>query len=257
MPVRAKRNQEDNPVAEAEETLPHHAQRLMQSRLRAMVRAVLSPFIAFLQRLHKRTGGDQESGEDESEEGRAGPRKGRSVSGRDAGSHPGEEEVAKAPKPKFRLLTFLIYFNVLLAGGAIGGALAYELLAQLLERQSAESVRLQVAMAKLSKSTSSNEKALKEALAKRVEAEKKLEEATKKLEAALSETKAAAEKQKKFDEAAKLLDSIRAPDRSGAAPRPPAFGSGEGKARPLKSGDCSMAAGDVKSLQDCLKDFNR
>jgi hypothetical protein len=144
----------------------------------------------------------------------------------------------------------------------IGGALAYELLAQLLERQSAESARLQAAMSKLSKSAGSNEKALQEAQAKRVEAEKKFEEAKKKqaevekkLEAALIDTKTVGEKQKKFDEAAKMLDSIRGTDRTGAAPRP-SSGS-EGKARPLKSADCGMAPGDVNSLKDCLKDFNR
>lgn len=253
--VRAPRNADDNPAAE--ESLPHHAQRLVQSRLRAMVGAVLNPFIKFLQRLRRRSGGDQEAGEDEGEGERPRSRKEKTGSGRDAGAQADEagEGEAVAPKPKSRLLTVLIYFNVLLAGGMIGGGLAYELLAQLLERQSAESVRLQAAMAKLSKSTSSNEKALKEALAKRVEAEKAFEEAKKKLETALNEAKTVGEKQKKFDEAAKMLDSIR--DRSANAPRPPSAGSSDSKARPLKSADCSMAPGDVSGLKDCLKDFNR
>ena len=146
-----------------------------------------------------------------------------------------------------------------------------------IEALTKESARLQAAMSKLSKSTGSNEKALQEAQAKRVEAEKKFEEAKKKqvevekkLEAALNDAKTLGEKQKKFDEAAKMLDSLRATDRSAGAagaagtaagtavtPRPPLAGNSDGKARPLKSGDCTMAAGDVKGLKDCVKDFNR
>ena len=255
--------------------MPHHAKRLVKSRLHVLERAILDPIIRLLQRLRKGTGAS-ESPDDEGDEDRPKSRKAKPGGGRDVEEQADEGE-GETPKPKGRLLTFLIYFNVLLAGGMIGGALAYELLAQLLERQSAESASLQAAMSKLSKSTGSNEKALQEAQAKRVEAEKKFEEAKKKqvevekkLEAALNDAKTLGEKQKKFDEAAKMLDSLRATDRSAGAagaagtaagtagtPRPPLAGNSDGKARPLKSGDCTMAAGDVKGLKDCVKDFNR
>ena len=262
--------------------MPHHAKRLVKSRLHVLERAILDPIIRLLQRLRKGTGAS-ESPDDEGDEDRPKSRKAKPGGGRDVEEQADEGEgEGETPKPKGRLLAFLIYFNVLLAGGMIGGALAYELLAQLLERQSAESAGLQAAMSKLSKSTGSNEKALQEAQAKRVEAEKKFEEAKKKqvevekkLEAALNDAKTLGEKQKKFDEAAKMLDSLRATDRSAgmagaagtagaagaagatSAPRLPSAGNSDGKARPLKSGDCPMAAGDVKGLKDCVKDFNR
>lgn len=273
-PARAPRAQDEE--SSGEETLQHHAKRLMQSRLHACERAILDPMIALLQGLRKGAGAS-DGADEEGEEGRPRSRKAGRGQGHDAATDAEDGEQAETPKPRRRLLTFLIYFSVLLAGGMIGGALSYELLFKLLDRQATESKRLEAAMAKLNKSTASNQKKLDEALAKRTEAEKKLEEAKKKqteaekkLETALNDSKSAADKQKKLDDAVKLLEQIRGAERSGAAQRPPApsgggsatgssavSGGGEGKARPLKSGDCALVAGDVKALKDCVKDFNR
>jgi hypothetical protein len=263
-PARAPRDQVEESAAE--ETLRHHANRLVRSRLSAAACAVLDPCISLLQRLRAGAGGAQDADANADEDSPR-SRNARPGRGRDAlaGAEEGEAE-AEAPKPKRRLLTFLIYFSVLLAGGMAGGALAYELLAKLLERQAMESRRVEAAALKQSKSVASNQKKLDEAQAKLAEAETKLEEAQKKqieaeknLEAALNDTKAAAEKQKKFDEAVKLLESIGGADRSGNAQRSPAISrnSAESKQRPLKSGDCTLAASGINALKDCVKDFNR
>jgi hypothetical protein len=255
------RQREETEEAAGEESLPHHARRLVGSRLSAMVSAVLDPVIALLQRWRKgKNGADNADAEDEADKPRS--KKATPGRGRDAAARAEQSEdqaETEAPKPRGRLRAFLIYFSLLLAGGMAGGALAYELLAKLLERQAAESQRLEAAMAKLSKSTASNSKKLEEAQTKRVEAEKNLEEAKKKqteaekkLEAALTDTKAGAEKQKKLDDAVKLLEQIRGPVRPGAAQ-----GSAEGKPRPPKSGNCNLASGNIGALKDCVDNFNR
>jgi len=265
-PARAPRAQAEESAVEETESLQAHAGRLVRTRLGAMACGVLDPCIAVLQRLRAGAGGAQDA-DTNGDEDSPRPRNARLGRGRDAvaDAEEGEDE-AEAPKPKRRLLAFLIYFSVLLAGGMAGGALAYELLAKLLERQAAESRRVEAAALKQSKSVASNQKKLDEAQAKLAEAEKKLEEAQKKqteaeknLEAALNDSKTAAEKQKKFDEAVKLLDSIRGADSSGNAQRSPAISrnSAESKQRPLKSGDCTLAAGGIDALKDCVKDFNR
>jgi hypothetical protein len=253
-PARAPRDADDASVADQRETLTAHAKRVLRTRLAATACGVLDPCIALLQRLRTLSGcapdANAEAGEDAFRPGKAKGGRGRDA---EAGTEAAE---AEAPKPKRRLLTFLIYFSILLAGGMGGGALAYELLASLLERQGAESRRVEAALSKQSKSTASNEQKLAQAEAKRAEAETKLAEAKarqaeveKKLEAALNDSKAVAEKQKKLDEAVKLLDSLR-----GA----PAGRSGtEGKARAPKSGDCTMVAGNVSALKECLEGFNR
>lgn len=262
-PARAPRAPAEESVAQ--ESLYAHAKRLVRSRLSAMACGVLDPCIALLRRLRKRTGGAQDA-DAEAGEDRSRPRNARLGGGRDAAA-PSDEAEAEAPKPKRRLLAYLIYFSVLLAGGMGGGALAYELLAKLLDRQATESRRLEAAISKQAKSVASNQKKLEEAQTKRAEAEKKLEEAQakrieaeKKLEASLNDSKAAAEKQKKLDEAVKLLESIRGADRSSNVPRsPPVSRSGgtERKLGPPKSGDCTLAAGNINALKDCVENFNR
>lgn len=262
-PARAPRAPAEESVAE--ESLQTHAKRLMRSRLSAMACGVLDPGIALLQRLRKLSGGAQDA-DAEAGEDRSRPRTAKPGGGRDAVAPPDEAE-AGAPKPKRRLRAFLIYFSVLLAGSMVGGALAYELLAKLLDRQATESRRLEAAISKQTKSAASNQKKLDEAEPKRVEAEKKLEEAQAKrieaeikLEASLNDSKAAAEKQKKLDEAVKLLESIRGADRPSNVPRsPPVSSSGsiERKLRPPKSGNCTLAAGNINALKDCVEDFNR
>jgi len=281
-PAAAKRppaRESREPTEAAEESLTHHAERVVVSRLHAMMRAVLDPCIALLQGLRKATVGSEVADDDAGEE-QSRSRSARPGGARDAHARADEDEAAaEVPKPKRRLLSYLIYLSLLLAGGMLGGALAYELLAKQLYRQSTEIQRVQTALSKLSKSTASNEKKYAEAQAKRVDAEKKLEEAKKKqteaekkLEAALNDSKLAAEKQKKLDDAVKLLEQIRGAERTGAAPRPPAAGGGTAERAPrpppvsssaerapraLKSGDCTLATGDVKSLKDCVKEFNR
>jgi len=276
----ARESREPTEESAGEESLTHHAERVVVSRLRVMMRTILDPCISTLQGLRKRTVGPEDADE-EAGDSRRGSRNARPGGGRDAAERADEgDEADEAPRPKRRLLTYLIYFSMLLAGGMIGGALAYELLASLVNRQAMESRRLEAAMAKQSKSAASNEKKLAEALSKRVEAEKKLEEAKKKqteaekkLETTLADTKAAAEKQKKLDDAVKLLEQIRGSDRSGTAPRlpptssggaernsrppPVSSGSAERNPRPLKSGDCTLGTGDVKGLKDCVNEFNR
>lgn len=269
-PDAATRTPARAPRAPAEETLAQeslyaHAERLARSRLRALACGVLDPCIALLQRLHKCAGGAQDPDAQAGEE-RSGLRNARPGGGRGAAA-PSDEAQAEAPKPKRRLLACLIYSGVLLAGGMGGGALAFELLAKLLDRQATESRRLQAAIAKQSKSVAANQKKLDEAQTKRAEAEKKLEEAQakrieaeKKLEASLNDSKAAAEKQKKLDEAVRLLESIRAADRASNVPRSAPIGSGGGAERkpgPSKSGDCTLTAGNVNALKDCVANLNR
>lgn len=230
-----------------------------------MACGVLDPCIALLHGLRQRAGGAQDA-DAQTGGGGSRSRNARPGGARDAAA-PSDEAEGEAPKPKRRLLAYLIYFSVLLAGCMAGGALAYELLAQLLERQATESRRVEAAMSKQSKSVASNQKKLDEAQAKRAEAEKKLAEAQakrieveKKLEESLKDSKAAAEKQKKLDEAVKLLESIRGAERSGNVPRPPPVGSSGGAERkpgPLKSSDCALVGGDVKALKDCVASFNR
>lgn len=262
-PAHVPRAPGEEPVAQ--ESLSAHAGRLVRTRLSAMACGALDPCIALLRGLRQRAGGAQDADADAGGD-RSRARNARPGGGRDAAAPPDDVE-AEAPKPKRRLLASLIYLSVLLAGCMAGGALAYELLAKLLERQAIESRRLEAAMSKQSKSVGSNQKKLDEAQAKRVEAEKKLEEAQakrveaeKRLEEFLKDSKAATEKQKKLDEAVKLLESIRAADRVSAVARPPPAGSGGGAERkpgPLKSGDCALVGGDVKALKDCVANFNR
>lgn len=259
-PARAPRAPAEESVGQ--ESLYAHAKRLVRSRLSAMACGVLDPCIALLRGLRKRSGGAQDA-DAEDGEGRSRLRNARPGGGRDGAARSDEVE-AVAPKPKRRLLAYLIYFSVLLAGGMGGGALAYELLAKLLDRQATESRRLEAAISKQSKSVGSNQKKLDEAQAKRVEAEKNLEEAQakrveaeKKLEEFLKDSKAATDKQKKLDEAVKLLESIRAADRSSAVARSPSAGSAERRPGPLKSSDCVLVGGDVKALKDCVASFNR
>lgn len=279
-PAHAPRASVEEPVAE--ESLQHHAKRFLLSRLSAMACGVLDPCIALLQRLRQRAGGAQAA----DEEGEDGPRSknARPGGGRDAAARPNEgegEDDAEAPRQKSRLLSFLIYFSVFLAGGVGGGALAYQLLAKQLDRQATESRRLEAEMSERLKSVAPHEKKLEEAQttgleaekkfeeaqAKRVEAEKKFEEAQakrieaeKKLEASLNDSRAAAQKQRKLDEAVRLLEQIRGADRSSKVPRSPSVdskGSAEPDPRTPNAGNCTVAAGNVNALKDCVEKFNR
>ena len=245
------------------ESLGHHLSRAVQSHVGAAIRGVLDPWIAGLQGLRRRTGGAPEA------DGKAGEGHAKPRAGRPGEQHDAATQEIQAPKPRRRLLTWLIYFSVLLAGALAGGAASFELLAKLLYRQSAESQRVEAAMAKQSKSVASNQSKLEAAEAKRseaekslVEAKKKQAEAEKKLEIALKDSSSLAEKQKKLDQVAKLLEQIRLAEASGAGSRPvPASSSGgnrpEAKQGPHKTGDCTLSSSNIKAMKDCVESFNR
>lgn len=244
------------------ESLAHHLSRALWSHVGTAVCGVLDPCIAGLQGLRRRAGGAP-AADPHAAEGHSKPRAGR----------PGEQHDAatpevQAPKPRRRLLTWLIYFSVLLAGALAGGAASFELLAKLLYRQSAENQRVEAAMAKQSKSVASNQAKLEASEAKRsqaekslVEAKKKQAEAEKKLETTLKESNALADKQKKLDQVAKLLEQIRLAEAPGAGSRPvPASSSHRpetARQSPAKTADCTLSSGNIKGMKDCLESFNR
>ena len=245
------------------ESLAHHLSRSVRSHISAAICSVLDPCIAALQGLRRGAGGapepDAQAGEDRS----------RPRATRPGGQHDAVTQEIEAPKPRRRLLTYLIYFSVLLAGAMAGGAAAFELLSDLLYRQSAENQRVEIAMAKHSDSVASNQSKLDDAEAKRSEAEKNLAEATKKqaevekkLETALKDSEALAEKQKKLDQVAKLLEQIRLAEAAGAGTRSVPASSSDGhrpqtSQSPTKTGDCTLNSGNIKALKDCVDSFNR
>lgn len=248
----------------------------MRSTVSAAVTGVLDAGIAVLQRLRKQVGGAQNADRGDGED-RSRSRTDRPGGRRDA---PAEAE-AEAPKPRRRLRAFLVYLSVLLAGGMGGGALAYNLLEELLARKTAENLRMKVTIAKHPKSIATTEKKLGEAQARLIEAEKKLEasfitvtekkleesqakrvEAEKKLETSVAEyTKTAAEKQRRLDAAVKLLETIIVAERAGKTQPPGNRGSASSagsQAPPLKTGNCTLDSGKkADALKDCIKDFNR
>ena len=246
------------------ESLAHHLSRALRSHVGTAVCGVLDPCIAGMQGLRRRAGGAP-AADPHAAEGHSKPRAGR----------PGEQHEAaaqemQAPKPRRRLLTWLIYFSVLLAGALAGGAASFELLYRSLQHQSAESQRVEAAMAKQSKSVASNQNKLEAAETKRseaeknlVEAKKKQAEAEKKLELALKDANVLVDKQKKLDQVAKLLEQIRLAEASGAGSRPMPASSNGGqrpettRQSPAKTGDCTLSSGNIKGMKDCLESFNR
>ncbi len=246
------------------ESLAHHLSRALRSHVGTAVCGVLDPCIAGLQGLRRRAGGAP-AADPHAAEGHSKPRAGR----------PGEQHEAatqemQAPKPRRRLLTWLIYFSVLLAGALAGGAASFELLYRSLQHQSAESQRVEAAMAKQSKSVASNQNKLEAAETKRseaeknlVEAKKKQAEAEKKLELTLKDANVLVDKQKKLDQVAKLLEQIRLTEASGAGSRPVPASSNGGqrpettRQSPAKTGDCTLSSGNIKGMKDCLESFNR
>ena len=246
------------------ESLAHHLSRALWSHVGTAVCGVLDPCIAGLQGLRRRAGGAP-AADPHAAEGHSKPRAGR----------PGEQHDTatpemQAPKPRRRLLTWLIYFSVLLAGALAGGAASFELLYRSLQHQSAESQRVEAAMAKQSKSVASNQNKLEAAETKRseaeknlVEAKKKQAEAEKKLELTLKDANVLVDKQKKLDQVAKLLEQIRLTEASGVGSRPVPASSNGGqrpettRQSPAKTGDCTLSSGNIKGMKDCLESFNR
>ena len=194
----------------AEESLWTHAKRALRTRAGAAATAVLDAGIASLQRLRKAAGGARDA-DGAADEDRRRPRDDRPndrPGGRRDAAAPSAQAVAPAPKPTRRLLAFLIYLSVLLAGGMGGGALSFSLFAKLLDRQSAENRRVKATLSKNSKSTAADKKELELAQSKRIEAEKKLE-------ASIAEhAKSSPEKQTKLDEAENRPATMLAAERA-------------------------------------------
>jgi hypothetical protein len=254
-PARDARTPAEEPAAE--ETLSAHARRALRARASAAATAVLDAGIGALQRLRKQAGGAQDA-DGAADEDRRRPGNGRPndrpndrPGGRRDAAAPSAQAVA--PAPRRRLRAFLVYLSVLLAGGMGGGALGYNLLSKLLDRQSAESRRLQATLSKHSKSTAAARKELEQAQAKRIEAEKKLE-------ASITEyAKSSAEKQKKLDETENRLATMLAGERARnpRQPSPVSRGSAGAKALPVKTGNCKVDGSNLSALKDCINDFYR
>jgi hypothetical protein len=239
--ARAERDSADAP--RAEETLCEHAKRSLRTNVGCAVTRVLDPVIASLQRLRERAGGPPNAGKASDDENR--PRSSRARDRHNAA--PADAEQSAAPKPKRRLHAAAVYLAVLLAGGVGGVALAYDYFEELLAEQQAETNRVAETIAEHEKSSAAAEKAVKEAQAKRAEAEQKLA-------AALAEhERATAAQQKRLEEAQSRLSAVSADRRaSGQDLAPPVR-----TARAPKSANCALSSNNVAALKDCLAEFNR
>jgi hypothetical protein len=244
-PARDARTSDAEPAAE--ESVSAHAKRALRFRVSAAAVAALDAGIASLQRLRKQAGGAQEA-EGATDEDRPRQRNERPGARRDAAAPAAE---AEAQAPRRRLRGFLVYLSVLLAGGMGGGALTYNLCATLIERQSAQSRRMEATLAKHSKSAAAAQKELEQAQAKRVDAEKKLEAS------AADHAKSSAEKQKKLDEAENRLGTLLAAERARNPPQPSPVRRAGGKALPVKTGNCKVEGSNIAALKDCINDFYR
>ena len=200
--------------------------------LLAAVSIVLDQGIASLQGLRKCTGAvaEQDAPREHDRPGK------RATAGRLVDEAAAE---AIAPKPRRRLRRLLVYLCVMLAGAMLGTALAYKLLAQLLERQALEIQRQELRLSGYSNSMSALKGKLARQQAQRAEVEARLA--------------------KSLAENAKTLEQMR------ARTPPPAVGEdrGGGIARKARgawtgSGNCTVGSGDVRSvLAGCIAEMNR
>jgi len=170
-PAASPRSREPTDEPAAEETLAAHARRALRTRVRTRITAVLDAGIAFLQRLRKKAGGEQEKAEDTDD--RRGSRPDRSEARRNTSAVPAETP-AESPKPKRRLRAVLIYISVLLVGGIGGGALAYTLFQQQLDRVLNDSLRQEAARSKKTRPSAEIRKAFEDEQARRSDTEKRL-----------------------------------------------------------------------------------
>lgn len=190
--------------------------------LRAKAAAVLDSGIASLERLRQAAGGGEDAG-DESGHDRAQMRSlgGRRASGPDT---PG----SVAPKPR-RVRSLFVHLCVLLAGAMAGLALAYNLLAQLLERRAATISRQEINLSKYSTSAAEFEKKLKLEQAKLAQAEQQLA-------------------------AVHARDATTEPQGEAGGGRARASGQ-QSQAR---SADCTLRGSNIRStLIGCIDDLNR
>ncbi|HUX26155.1 MAG TPA: hypothetical protein VMV87_16260 [Burkholderiales bacterium] len=211
--------------------------------LLAAARIALDKGIASLQGLRKRAGAaaEQDAPREHEHPGK------RATAGRLMDE--AAAAAAIAPKPRRRLRRLLLYLCVILAGAMLGTALAYKLLAQLLERQALEIQRQELRLSGYSKSVSELKGKLARQQAQRAEVDARLA--------------------KSLAENAKTLVQMRARQTSALAGRartpPPADGAdrGGGIARKARggwtgSGSCTVGSGDVRSvLAGCIAEMNR
>lgn len=219
--------------------------------LRAKATAAMDGGIAGLRKLRQRAVGAEES-----EERRGGNRD--RPGSRSAGGQTGREPPAEplvAPKPRRRLRSLLVYLSVMLAGSMIGVVLAYDLLAQLLDRRATELALQDTKLTKYAKSL--------KALRKQAERqEKKLTEAEARLAASFAENeKKLGELQAKRVETETQLASALAA-RPGNPPRRTGIVEDRSVARknpPVspKAVDCTLGRDNVSSiLKGCIADMN-
>ena len=237
--------------------------------LRAKATAAVDGGIAGLQKLRQRMLGAEES---EERRGRDRERPGmRSTAGKSSREQPAETPMVA--KPRRRLRSFLAYLSVMLAGSMIGMALAYDLLAQLLDRRAAELSALETKLTRTSKSLKTLRKQAVRQENKLTKAEtllaesiaenkKKLDDAEARLAAALADgKKKPAERLANSTDAATRLASAPA---AGASIAP---GRGDASLRrravrrspPVrnKSVDCTLGPDNVKSiLKGCIAEMN-
>ena len=220
--------------------------------LLAAATAAIDTAIASLQRLRKRAGAEEHPDERGDRE-RERPRK-RAITERPGGKPAAEEPVA--PKPRRRLRGLLVYLGVMLAGGMGGMALAYDLLAQLLDHRSAEIKRQEAKLSKYSKSVAGLEKKLDQQQAKQIEAETRLAAALAENEKKLGELEA-----KRAEAETRLASAFagRASDPQRQEDTRSSRGAARsGQAAWTRAGNCTLGKGNIRSALDgCLADMAR
>lgn len=211
--------------------------------------------IASLQRLRQRAAGTEDPDERRDHDRK---RPGKRAAMERPGGKPATEEPV-VPKPRRRLRSLLVYLSVMLAGSMGGMALAYDLLAHLLDHRSAEIKRQEVRMSKYSKSVAELEKKLDQQQAKQIEAETRLAAALVENEKKLGELQA------KRTEAETRLASALA-GRASNPRRREDTGSNRGSRSAARSGqagwaragNCTLGSGNIRSvLNGCIADMDR
>ena len=153
------------------------------------------------------------------------------------------------PRPRRRLRALLVYLGVALAGGMLGTALAYDLLAQLLERRAVAIERQEAKLSGYSKSVTKLKKALEQQQTERTATEARL-------------TASLADSEKKLGQlqarrAQTELHPANAPAALAGDARPQEAARG-GQVDWTRSGSCTLSGGDVRAaLAGCIADMNR
>lgn len=212
--------------------------------------AVLDSGIASLQRLRQLAGGAQDT-VDGSEHDRHRPGKRRPGERRD--TEP-DTPTPVAPR-KRRLRSLLVYLSVMLVGGMAGMVLAYDLLAQLLDRRATAISRQEIKLSKYSKSMAEYKKKLEREQAQRIEAEARLAAGAAEYEKKLID------QQTKRAQAENQLATVLA-EHAKNVPRREA-GGGRGTARsglqsPARSANCTLRGSNIRSaVIGCVDELNR